>query len=39
MSETQAAAFIDTSVVVRYLTNDPPAMATPQHGLSTATRH
>lgn len=28
MSETQAAAFIDTSVVVRYLTNDPPAMAT-----------
>ncbi len=27
MSELPTAAFIDTSVVVRYLTNDPPAMA------------
>ncbi len=27
MNETQSAAFIDTSVVVRYLTNDPPNMA------------
>ncbi|MEA3336284.1 MAG: PIN domain-containing protein [Chloroflexota bacterium] len=27
MSEPESAAFIDTSVVFRYLTNDPPAMA------------
>ena len=27
MSETKPTAFIDTSVVVRYLTNDPPSMA------------
>lgn len=27
MSEPKPAAFIDTSVVVRYLTNDPPTMA------------
>ena len=27
MNETEPASFVDTSVVVRYLTNDPPAMA------------
>ena len=27
MSELPPAAFLDTSVLVRYLTNDPPAMA------------
>ena len=27
MSEPEPAAFVDTSVIVRYLTNDPPSMA------------
>ena len=27
MAEPKAAAFVDTSVIVRYLTNDPPPLA------------
>ena len=27
MSTEQAAAYLDSSFIVRYLTNDPPAMA------------